>query len=72
MTAYFNPHTGKLETPEEMGERPADSETVLPVGIVSEVFREIWFETAKAVALEWYPPSGAPDSPPASSPSSGP
>ena len=32
MTAYFNPHTRKLETPEEMGERPADSETVLPVG----------------------------------------
>ncbi len=46
MTLYRNPHTGKLETPEEMGERPADSETVLPVACdaVSRLLAEIHIE----------------------------
>lgn len=55
MTAYFNPHTRKLETPEEMGKRPADSETVLPVELVGlEGLKEIIQDAGEGpTAEEW-------------------
>jgi hypothetical protein len=57
MTRYYNPCTKAWETREELGERPADADTVLASEIAEEVFREIWVEVAKKVAAEEYPPT---------------